>query len=120
MFKEVGPNEEVDFTQLTVIERWTQEGEAAMRQTDDITVLLEGNLLASTPPEALPGQAASSFLSEPLYAAAGNFYTPGEWICAPLHGQTEDRLHTALYELWQGGWQLRLADDGIALARYVR
>lgn len=102
---------------MKVIDRDTESGRLALRSTDDITVLLERSLLEPHPDEDVVRVAARIFLTEPLYASAGNYYQMYNWVTAAMSGRAADELHTLLYELWCGGWQVRLDDEGVVLAQ---
>lgn len=117
LITEIGPNEDVNFAKIRVINRDTKEGVAQLQNTGDITELVEGSLLEPANVERLPATAAGIFLTEPLYASAGNYYHVKDWVTAAMAGGQEDALHTILYALWNGGWQVLLDDDGIVSAQ---
>ncbi|MEL6544740.1 MAG: hypothetical protein AAFQ82_08945 [Myxococcota bacterium] len=111
------PHEEVDFNAVTVVDRETTEGAEALRRTDDILYVLEGTAAdpyRSADPTAI---AAYSFLTEPLYASCGNFYHLRDWVTGLLFDPNWDRLQHILFRLWDGGWQVRVSDDGVVFAR---
>lgn len=112
----IGPNEEVDFSKVVVVDRDSEVGFDVLNGTDDVTILLERSALAPHPVEDLKSVAAQLFLTEPLYAAAGNFYHLTNWVTAAMTGGMTDELHTELYELWAGGWEVALGTDGLILA----
>ncbi|HHC29145.1 MAG TPA: hypothetical protein ENK80_01055 [Rhodobacterales bacterium] len=112
----IGPNEDVDFSKVTVVDRETEQGLGKLTDTDDITVLLEGSLLAPIPKEELTMVTAQLFLTGPLYATAGNFYHLSNWVTAAMKGGLIDDLHSELYELWVGGWQVAVSPNGLILA----
>ncbi len=112
----LGLAENVNLSQVSIVDRDTKEGLELLNATDDITVLLEKSALIPYPVEDLEKVAARLFLTEPLYAAAGNFYHVSNWVTAAMTGGTTDTLHSELYELWAGGWQVALGTDGLILA----
>lgn len=116
LIEEIGPNEDVDLSKVRVVDRDTEGGLGELCNTDDITVLLEKNLLPTFPVEELTKIAAQFFLTEVLYAAAGNFYQVSNWVTAAMTDGLTDKLQTELYELWAGGWQVALGSDGVLLA----
>ncbi len=118
LFEQVGTNEPCEFSISAVADSTTPEGEEILRRSDDITMLLEGSVLAPIPPETLPTEAARDFLDEPLYMAGGNTYAPRDWITAALLTEDESRLYAELFRLWQGGWLVRLHETGLALVHF--
>lgn len=116
LIEEIGPNEDVDLSKVRVVDRDTEGGLGELCNTDDFTVLLEKNLLPNYPVEELTKIAAEFFLTEPLYAAAGNFYQVSNWVTAAMTGGLTDKLQSELYKLWAGGWQVALGPDGVILA----
>ncbi|WP_182417586.1 hypothetical protein [Bartonella sp. HY038] len=62
------------------------------------------------------GWLAHSFLSEPLYMAAGCHYSIGHWICQPLQANESGiDITEAPYRLARGGWMCGQSQDGIFL-----
>ena len=116
MLERIGPNEPVNFSNVRIIDRETDDGEAEIGRTGDITELLEGSLLEPTPVGELERHAARLFLMEPLYVAADNFPHVADWVTSAMVGGATDGLHTALYDLWDGGWQVCFDDEGVVLA----
>lgn len=117
LVEEIGPNEEVNFSKIEVVNRDTKEGLEALKFADDITILLEQSAFEPRPAADFPKSAAKHFLTEPLFATAGNYYQLHEWVTAVLQGGAVDALHTALYEMWCGGWQVFLDENGVILAQ---
>ena len=77
-----------------------------------------GSLMVDPYPEKkLPEIAASFFISEICYAAAGNWYQPGRWIEGVYLEPAEDRCVGLVYKLWLGGWDVQVGHKGIALIR---
>lgn len=116
LIEAIGPNEDVDLSNVTVVDRDTDEGVDILNVSDDVTVLLEKNALSPHPVEDLKMVAAQLFLTEPLYAAAGNFYQVANWVTAAMTGGATDKLHSELYQIWMGGWQVAVGSDGLILA----
>lgn len=116
LIREIGPNEPVNFSNVRIVDRDSEEGLSEIQYADDVTVLLEGSLLDCWPVEELPKKSARFFLTEPLYAAAGNFYHVVEWVTAGMEKGLNDELQTELYHLWHGGWQVLLGEEGVILA----
>lgn len=112
----LAPNEDVDLSRVRVVDCDTKEGLAALSNTDDVTILFEQNAMSPYPVEDLEKVAALLFLTEPLYAAAGNSYHVSNWVTAAMTGGRTDELHFELYELWMGGWQVALGSDGLIIA----
>ena len=62
------------------------------------------------------GVQAHSFLSEPLYMAAGCHYSVGHWICQPLESNEGDMdITQAPYRLLRGGWMYGQRNNEIFL-----
>lgn len=116
LIEAIGPNEDVDLSNVMVVDRDTAEGLDILSNTDDVTVLLEGSTLAADPAEDIEKVAAKLFLTEPLYAAAGNYYQVSDWVSAAMTAGAKDKLHCELCELWAGGWQVALSSDGLIFA----
>lgn len=116
LIEEIGPNEDVDFSNVVAVDRDTEDGLNQLKGSDDVTILLEKSALSPHPVEDLEKVAAHLFLTEPLYAAAGNFYHLSNWVTAAMTGGATDDLHSELYQLWAGGWQVALGSDGLILA----
>lgn len=116
MFEKHGASQPLDLSNIRVINRETEAGLDELRNTDDIAILLEERLPPSAAPEKLEQVAAELFLTEPLHAAAGNFYQLRNWVTSAMKGGLTDALHTELYALWSGGWQAALSKDGLILA----
>lgn len=117
LIDEIGPNETVDYTNIRVVNWDSNEGLKELQNSDPITDLLNRSLLEPTPTNQLPRLAAKLFLTEPLYAAAGNYYDLHDWVTVAMTGGATDALHTELYQLWRGGWQVALGEDGLVLAQ---
>lgn len=116
LIESIGPNENVYFSNVRIVNRDTDEGFAELVRSDNITILLEHSLLSNHPVDEVPQVAARLFLTEPLYVAAGNDYHVCDWITAAMTGGATDALHAELYQLWTGGWEVALGEDGLILA----
>ncbi len=112
------PNAAVGWANIEIVDRDTPEGFARLAQTDGIATLFERNLLKPVPEDELPAVAAKLFLKEPLYASAGNYYELGNWVTASMFDPARDQIHGLIYRLWNGGWQIMLAEKGVILARH--
>jgi len=77
--------------------------------------IFEKSLLEPHSEKELPELAASLFLTEISYAAAGNYYQPGQWIEGVYREPAQDRCLGIVYELWLGGWDLLVGSKGLAL-----
>jgi hypothetical protein len=117
LMDQIGANAQVDYSQVTVIDRDTEDGYQALCKTDHITVLLEETNGEPLEGDALLRGVAFSFLTEPLYAAAGNDYVLRDHVTSAMFGGPLDELHTLLYRLWRGGWDVFIdGEDAIVLA----
>lgn len=115
LIEAMGLRESVVSSSVRVVDRDTDEGFRVLSKTDDTAWLLEG-IWRRKSRGALPAAAARLFLSEPLYAAAGNFNHVRDWVTAAMIGGRQDEFYTQLYELWWGGWQLGMEKEGSVLA----
>ncbi len=114
----MGPHEEVNFSTITVVDRDTPEGMEALRNTDNLTYTLENTLVDPFSFPNVEAVAAHHLLTEPLYAAAGNYYHLHDWVTGAMFDPRWDELQIILYRLWHGGWQVCLdADQAIVLAK---
>lgn len=77
--------------------------------------LFDGSLLDPHPEDNLREVAASLFLTEPFYAAAGNSYQPGQWIKGIYLTPAQDACLRLVYELWLGKWDVEVGSKGVAL-----
>ena len=100
------------------MDRDTDAGRPSLQHADNVTVLIESPLLALKKATQLPRTAAKRFLTEPLYASAGNNYHVRDWVCSAMTGPLEDSLMAELYRLWLGGWEVYLGDEGVILAHF--
>ena len=100
---------------VRVVKFTSPEKQAALSNTDDISILLEKNLLRPHPIENLEQVAARLFLSNPLYALAGNCSHLRDWVASAMVGGLEEELYTQLYELTEGGWMVALGEDNSLL-----
>ncbi|MEM9854560.1 MAG: hypothetical protein AAF841_08910 [Pseudomonadota bacterium] len=99
-----------------VVDRETEEGLASLMASESIGDLVDHPRYGEETAASSPAIAADLFLTEPLYAAGGNFYHLHDWITGAMFGGQVDALQTALYRLWEGGWQVHSAEHGIVLA----
>lgn len=111
------PNEEVDWAKIEVVHSNTPGGRELLARTDDVSYLFERNLLNPLSETELSAIAAEFFLTEPLYASAGNYYQLRDWITAAMFDASRDKVYELTYRLWRAGWRLRLAENGVILAR---
>ncbi|ALM85993.1 hypothetical protein [Bordetella sp. N] len=109
-------HEPVDWTDVTLVDRHAPDGSQALSRAGRIAELFEDDLFTENTLEELPALAARLFLTEPLYAAAGNFYELRDWVTGPLLNPRLDAICRTTYQLWRGGWQPFLADRGVILA----
>ncbi len=117
LVQKIGPNEDVDFSKVEVVDRDTEDGLAVLSFVDEINILLEESLLEPRPVRDMAHTAAERFLREPLYAMAGNYYQLHTWVTGVLIGGDKDLLFAVLYEMWHGGWQVFVGDEGVVLAK---
>lgn len=113
----IGANGDFPRNRVVVVDRDTDDGLAHLSRTDDLSVLLEGSLLAPDLPKDVPGRAARLFLVEPLYSSAGNFHHLNDWVTAVHADELVDAFETQRFDLWMGGWQALFDDEVIVLAR---
>ncbi len=114
----MGPHEEVNFSKITIVDRDTPEGLDVLQKTDNLTYTLEHTTVDPYASTDIAAVAARLFLTEPLYAAAGNYYQLRDWVTGAMFDPRWDALQAILFRLWRGGWQVALdADDAIVLAK---
>lgn len=104
------------FSGVKIVNRDTGEGLEELERAEKISILLEYSASPIHTVDELYRVAAHLFLTEPLYAAAGNQYHVRDWITAAMKGGAMDELHIELYQLWSGGWQISLSEEGSILA----
>lgn len=109
-----GPEEELDWDRVHVVDPGVPEGEGRLASSSWLGMLffdakheLEGD-------EGL----VEEFLTEPLYASAGNDYVLPDYLIGALMSNTYDRVFELAYRLWRGGWGVYPAADGITLADF--
>lgn len=108
-------NFEADWNNIIIAEMNDKTALDALEIEHDLHELFEGSLLEPHPEEKLEMLAADLFLTEPFYAAAGNYYQAGRWITGLYHEPARDKCLAIVYALWLGGWDLSLGRKGIAL-----
>jgi hypothetical protein len=114
---QLGASDVPDPTTARVVNRDTPEGLDLIRGTDHVTILVDDSVLDPAGADRLLRIAAGLFLTEPLYAAAGNYYHLRDYVTSVLTGGQADVLQAALYRLWLGGWQVMLDGEGLILAQ---
>lgn len=105
-----------DFSGVKIVNRDADEGLEELGRAENINILLDHSTSPVQTIDDLSKVAAHLFLTEPLYAAAGNHYHVRDWVTAAMKGGAMDALHLELYKLWSGGWQVFLSEDGLVLA----
>ncbi|MGI2030942.1 hypothetical protein ACRQ1B_00985 [Rhizobium panacihumi] len=110
------PDEQVDWSRVTIVNRDDADALDNLSECDRIEVLFSENLLEPTPEKELSALAAQLFLTEPLYAAAGNFYELRDWVTGIGFDPRRDRAFELIYKVWDGGWQPLVSEDGVILA----
>lgn len=111
------PHEDVDWDKIDFVDSNNTDVQELLSRTDDISYLFERNLLKPVVETELPSVAAELFLTEPLYASAGNYYQLGNWITAAMFDMNLDKIYEMTYRLWRSAWQLRIAGEGVVLIR---
>ncbi|MEX3015559.1 hypothetical protein [Gymnodinialimonas hymeniacidonis] len=99
MLPAMDPHEEVNFAKITVIDCDTQEGMDALRKTDNLTYTLENTPVHPYGSQNSTAVAARVFLTEPLYASAGNYYHLRDWVTGAMFDPRWDALQGILYRL---------------------
>jgi hypothetical protein len=117
LITKIVPHKDVGSFGVTVVDADTEEGNNALQEADDISVLLERGLLEPLDRKGLQEFAARSFLFEPLLAMAQNFVQPENWITSAMSGGLTDDVHSRLYKMWVGGWQVRVGEEGLILGK---
>jgi hypothetical protein len=112
-----GPSEEIDYAHVEIVDRDTKEGLQALGQTDDVTIVLEASEFEQRTYTDLASNTARSFLTEPLYASAGNYYQLRDWVTSAMYGRESDAIYGVLYRMWAGGWQVALGESSVILAK---
>lgn len=108
------PNERLDWTRISIVRREDRDPSHPAGRLDE---LFDGNLLQPEPEEEWPAIAARLFLTEPLYASAGNYYELRDWVTAAMFDPARDRIHALVYQLWHAGWQPLVSAEGVLLLR---
>ncbi|KNY31162.1 hypothetical protein [Agrobacterium sp. SUL3] len=111
------PDVDVDWDKIDFIDSNNIDAQELLSRTDDISYLFERNLLKPVAETELPSVAAELFLTEPLYASAGNDYQLRDWITAAMFDMNLDKIYEMTYRLWRSGWRLRIAVEGFVLIR---
>lgn len=106
-----------DWSDIRVVDREDDAAQAELELEYRVHDLFEGSLLEPCPEEKLEALAASLFLTEPLYANAGNYYQPGQWISGVYMEPAQDRCLGLVYELWLGGWDVLVGAKGVGVLR---
>ncbi|MBN9081779.1 MAG: hypothetical protein BGP04_10440 [Rhizobiales bacterium 62-17] len=110
------PNEQVNWARINVVDRNAPDARQALARADRVSILFDRNLLQPVPAKELPAVAAQLFLTEPLYASAGNYYELRDWVTAAMFDADRDKVYELVYRLWRAGWQPLVAEDGVVLA----
>ena len=90
---------------------------AIIDETCDVNDLLERNPTHSDRSLEFASQVANSFLTEPHYMSAGNFYEVHRWVTGVLFSPIADTVYEILYRLYLAGWQVLLSDDRVILLK---
>jgi hypothetical protein len=116
--KDCNVNFEADWSNIVIAEISNETIIDALEIEHDLDELFEGSLLDPHPEDKLEMLAADLFLTEPFYAAAGNYYQPGRWLTGHYHEPAQDQCFGIVYTLWLGGWDLSIGSKGIALTPF--
>ncbi len=114
LIKAAGPTEEANLEISTIFEAQDPLPEE-IHKTDSISILFETSFFDLVPIENMSAIAAHLFLTEPLYASAGNYYELRDWVTAAMFDPKQDKVYSLVYRLWQSQWQPALGTDGIML-----
>ncbi|WP_139221697.1 hypothetical protein [Paracoccus halophilus] len=114
------PNDQIDWSRVEVIAREAPDADYRLAMTTGLSYLFERDLLLPSPERELPAIAARIFLTEPLYAAAGNSWELCDWVTGAMFDRHQDRIHELAFRLWHAGWRLRLPENGVILVREAR
>lgn len=115
--KECTVNYESNWAHIEVLEHDDKAGQDALGLEYSVYDIFERLGFDPYPEDTLTEMAASFFLTEPLYAAAGNWYEPGQWIDAVYREPAQDACLRLVYELWLGKWNVLLGTKGVALIK---
>jgi hypothetical protein len=88
-----------------------------LNASDDLSWLFEDNHSSLSAEAEAMALAVERFLSEPLYATAGNFHQLREWVTSALRGGATEDFQRQVFELFAGGWQVALGEDAVLLAK---
>lgn len=110
------PDKDVDWSQITIVDRHAADARQIRSGYTRVEDLFSENLLEPALGEELPAVAAQFFLTEPLYATAGNFYELYDWVTAVGFDPRRDKVYELAYRLWNGGWQPLVSEKGVILA----
>jgi hypothetical protein len=105
--------EEIDWTTVEIFPERTDPAREKLNNADNFSYLLE----AFHETADFRSGVASTFLTEPLYMSAGNWYQPGDWIKAVLSDPRIDRCRALDYQLWRGGWRLDIGETLMLMPR---
>lgn len=112
------PDEEPELHGLEIVAGTRVALIEELNASDDLAWMLEGFPSPLEPQDEALVLASEIFVTEPLYAMAGNSYELQRWVtCAMRKGPTE-RIYRELYELHIGGWQAALGESALLLAKY--
>jgi len=114
LIKAAGPTAEAKLEIAAIFEEQDRLPEE-IYNTDSIPTLFETSLFEPASVESMSATAAHLFLTEPLYASAGNYYELRDWVTAAMFDPKRDAVYALVYRLWQSRWQPRLGTDGIML-----
>ena len=108
---------EGEWDYIVVVDEDDKTALEALELEGAVYEVFEKSILNPHPEKKLPDIAASSFITEICYAAAGNWYQPGQWIEGVYYEPAQDRCLAIVYALWLGGWDIQIGNKGIALIR---
>ncbi len=111
-----GPDKNVDWNQITILDRHAADARETRSGYTRVESLISESPLEPASEAELAAVAAQFFLTEPLYAAAGNFYELYDWVTAVGFDPRRDKVFELAYRLWDGGWQPLVSEKGVILA----
>lgn len=112
----LGHNLEFTFSSGTRLRGQIPQNKLAFGSSDHISILFEDIVYSTKSLSQLEGFASRLFLTEPLYAAAGNHYELLDWVTGALIGGSYDKIQHELFALWSGGWIVSIGENVLLLS----
>jgi hypothetical protein len=115
---ELVPDKEPDLLYLDVVAGTRSVLNEQLNLSDDLAWLLEDFPSPLNPKNEALVFASEIFVTEPLYAMAGNRYELQRWVTSVMRKGPTEPIYRELYELCVGGWQAALGEDALLLVQH--